>query len=234
MKRRIVLLISSAMIFSFLLSIVVFPPVFAKNNDRNNGSHRVTAKAGNTNKFGGNSDSRASVNNDNSVHITQNKGGGSPVLNRNNNHKDRNNKNNHKNDRDKKIVKKHINNTTVENVYINEENPQKVILPPEVIVPPVINENVNENVNENINTVEVPPQEVIHDTVVVEKPVEKVVVEERVVEKPVQEVAYYEDYEVYPAREIAVTPETGSETLALSSLPLLAGAGLFLRRKFLH
>ena len=72
----------------------------------------------------------------------------------------------------------------------------------------------------NINETKV--EEVVrHETVYVDRPVETIV----------REVASVQDYTVYPVEEIEVTPETGGASVALLSLPLMSGIGLFLRRK---
>jgi hypothetical protein len=219
MKRRSLLLLSTAAVFSLLLVAAILPQVYASTI-----SHNVNARSGNDNHFG-NSNSHASVKNDNSVHINQNGGGGgAPRLagngnknNGNNNHGNNNNHHNNNNDKnhhdkDKKVVKKDIDKDITKTVIIKNET--QPVPDREVIVPQVINNNENNNSNTNENY-----SETIHEDHVV------------YVDRPVQEVASVQEHTVYPVQNVTTTPETGAEDLALLSLPGMGGLGLFLRKK---
>lgn len=154
---------------------------------------------------------------------------------KNHNNNDRNNdnkKNDNENDKkvvkkdievDKKIVKKDVDvdrkvvrkDIDVTRNVVHQYNPA-----PEVVVQPPakqVTENVNQNINENVNIQE-QSQTVYHEVVYVDR--------------PVQEVASYRSHAVYPVQNVKSTPETGAAEIALLSIPSMAGAGLFLRRKF--
>jgi hypothetical protein len=128
----------------------------------------VTAKAGNKNHFGGNSHSKASVHNNNSVHINSGSGGGgrTVVLRRgggkggkkvtrvhkssnkgNKTHKS-NGGNNHKS---KKSVKKVINHTTVNNYQSNPCDMYDCATTSDGRIV-IINKNNNYNSNTNTNS----------------------------------------------------------------------------------
>jgi len=245
MKTRLLTLTAATLVFSLLLSMLLFPPVFAKGDrkdNRPNVSRSVRAKteAGN---FNTRSNSRASVNNDNSVRINNGSGGNRPSINRrnrdNNNRRNNNRDNNRKdrdkkgNNNDKKVIKKDIDKDVTiektEDITINKTveyvNPPA---PPAPQAPAPANNNVNENINENINEVNVTTPEA-----------QVVSTEPQVVYYP--EPVYYEvaSYQaaaaptVYPApKGITTTPQTGPGDFALLSIPGMGGLGFFLRRRF--